>query len=133
MVKIIIVLISLLAVAPSPGPQSDDELAWPLDTLEDLEDLGVRDVDVEVVEHRGKKGLRVTEQAQGEGTSLVLLPDSDFQDGTIEVELAGAPRKDAQPNMRGFVGIAFRLEELERTEYECFYLRPTNGRAADQR
>ena len=34
--------------------------------------------------------------------------------------------------MRGFVGIAFRLEELERTEYECFYLRPTNGRADDQ-
>jgi len=64
--------------------------------------------------------------------ALVLLPGSDFEDGTLEVELAGAPRADAQPNMRGFVGLAFRVEELERTEYECFYLRPTNGRADDQ-
>jgi hypothetical protein len=33
--------------------------------------------------------------------------------------------------MRGFVGIAFRVQ-LGGSRFECFYLRPTNGRANDQ-
>jgi hypothetical protein len=32
---------------------------------------------------------------------------------------------------RGFVGVAFRLRK-DPLRYECFYLRPTNGRAEDQ-
>jgi hypothetical protein len=33
--------------------------------------------------------------------------------------------------MRGFVGIAFRVQNYG-AAFECFYLRPTNGRADDQ-
>src|SRR5688572_33379506 len=33
--------------------------------------------------------------------------------------------------MRGFVGIAFRVQK-QGIGFECFYLRPTNGRADDQ-
>jgi hypothetical protein len=33
--------------------------------------------------------------------------------------------------MRGFVGIAFRVA-AQASRFECFYLRPTNGRADDQ-
>jgi hypothetical protein len=33
--------------------------------------------------------------------------------------------------MRGFVGIAFRVQP-DGAAFECFYLRPTNGRANDQ-
>jgi hypothetical protein len=33
--------------------------------------------------------------------------------------------------LRGFVGIAFRITP-DRSHFECFYLRPKNGRAEDQ-
>src|SRR5262249_27218398 len=53
------------------------------------------------------------------------------KDGTIEVEVAGAPRAGADPGARGFIGVEFRLQP-QASRYECFYLRPTNGRADDQ-
>jgi hypothetical protein len=49
----------------------------------------------------------------------------------IEAEIAGAPRPGLIEGARGFVGIAFRLQDNLRT-YDAFYLRPTNGRADDQ-
>ena len=50
----------------------------------------------------------------------------------IEVEIAGAPRAGTEGGgARGFVGVAFRLQK-DPLRYECFYLRPTNGRAEDQ-
>ena len=39
-------------------------------------------------------------------------------------------RKEAGAQARGFVGVAFRAAAPK--TYECFYLRPTNGRAEDQ-
>lgn len=62
---------------------------------------------------------------------LAIVDDVEFGDGTIEVELAGQPAADAQGGARGFVGVAFRVQEDDET-YDCFYLRPTNGRADDQ-
>jgi hypothetical protein len=62
---------------------------------------------------------------------LALVQDVVFANGTIEVELAGAPEPAAGESTRGFVGIAFRLQEDLQT-YDAFYLRPTNGRAEDQ-
>lgn len=62
---------------------------------------------------------------------LAIVEDVEFGDGTIEVELAGQPAPGAQGGARGFVGVAFRVREDDGT-YDCFYLRPTNGRAEDQ-
>jgi hypothetical protein len=62
---------------------------------------------------------------------LALVRDLEFSSGTIEVELAGAPEPSAGESARGFVGIAFRVQE-DRQTYDAFYLRPTNGRAGDQ-
>jgi hypothetical protein len=62
---------------------------------------------------------------------LALVREVEFSNGTIEVELAGAPEPSAGEAARGFVGIAFRLQEDLQT-YDAFYLRPTNGRAEDQ-
>ena len=62
---------------------------------------------------------------------MAILTGSDFQDGVIEVDIAGEPRKDAPEGSRGFVGIAFRVQP-DNEHYECFYLRPTNGRTDDQ-
>lgn len=62
---------------------------------------------------------------------LVRLNDMLFHNGTIEVMLAGQPMKNASAGARGFVGIAFRIDSAT-SRFECFYLRPTNGRAEDQ-
>jgi hypothetical protein len=89
----------------------------------------------------GKRGLRVTEkmpqasqqpQAQRTtGESLVVIEGLDFANGVIEAEIAGVPAAGAPETARGFVGIAFRLQNDMRT-FEQLYLRPTNGRADDQ-
>lgn len=81
----------------------------------------------------GKKSLQIID-AQPESNSelkLVSIPNTDFHDGVIEVELAGRPMKQASEGARGFVGIAFRIAN-DYSKFECIYLRPTNGRVLDQ-
>lgn len=67
----------------------------------------------------------------GRRDHLALIDGVDFTDGTIEVDLAGEPGPGAAGGARGFVGVAFRVQPDHRT-YDCFYVRPTNGRADDQ-
>lgn len=62
---------------------------------------------------------------------LALVEGLEFSSGTIEVELAGEPGSGAAGGARGFVGVAFRVQP-DRKTYDCFYLRPTNGRSDDQ-
>jgi len=57
------------------------------------------------------------------------VKDAVFHNGGIEVELAGRPVAGASGDARGFIGIAFRLQN---GRFEYIYLRPTNGRADDQ-
>jgi hypothetical protein len=63
------------------------------------------------------------------------LNKTEFQDVVIEIELTGQTSANAGEGARGFVGVAFRVSPgatRDTLEYECFYLRPTNGRAEDQ-
>src|SRR3954471_3623709 len=87
---------------------------------------------------QGKKGLRLTtdeaalKQAGQTGIEqLARIEGVEFANGTIEAEIAGAPSEGASEGARGFVGIAFRLQDDLKT-YDAFYIRPTNGRADDQ-
>ncbi len=80
------------------------------------------------VVYRDLNSIRVI----GEGDqNLVVISDSEFSNGTIEVEMAGAPGVGAGAGARGFVGVAFRASK-DLSHFEAFYLRPTNGRAEDQ-
>jgi hypothetical protein len=64
--------------------------------------------------------------------TFALLKDIDFHNGTIELTLAGQPRKDiVVEGARGFVGIVFRVQK-DTSKFEQFYIRPSNGRAMDQ-
>lgn len=56
---------------------------------------------------------------------------SSFQNGIIEVQLYSKLLPDAPDFARGFIGIAFRIDEND-SEFESFYLRPTNGRTTDK-
>ena len=102
--------------------------ALPLSTVAGLRPIGVT---LEAVEHRGHRAVRVLAQPSFEGHQLVLVPGTSLRDGVIEAQLAGRPAAGAGEGARGFVGIAFRVGE-DGSRFECFYLRPTNGRADDQ-
>jgi hypothetical protein len=103
--------------------------------------LQPHDVTVEAVTYHGRKGVQVMPAApadaepvapkNGEGGGIVVLPETSFHNGTIEVDLAGKPRAGAPSDARGFVGVAFRVA-ADPSKYECVYIRPTNGRADDQ-
>lgn len=102
---------------------------WPLDSTTPMSMVHLKP---EVTAYKGRQGLKLvnTAGADNSGSGLAALSESDFEDGTIEVDLAGLPRAGAMEAARGFIGVAFRLQDA--THYECFYIRPTNGRADDQ-
>ena len=98
-----------------------------------LDKLELHNVKGEPVTYLSRKAMRVTDDAphaDDEGR-FAVVPGTSFQDGTIEVDLTGDTAPDAPANLRGFVGIAFRVT-ADRSQFECFYLRPKNGRSDDQ-
>jgi hypothetical protein len=100
-----------------------------LDTADGLKLIGL---EAEAVEYEGKKAVRLVRSPGAGGEAvLAIVPGIDFIDGTIEVDLVGQPLAGAGGFARGFVGVAFRVAS-DISAFECFYLRPTNGRADDQ-
>jgi hypothetical protein len=88
----------------------------------------------ETVTHRGARAVKLVPAPESAGRDegvLALLAGPEFHDGTIQVDVAGAPRSDAPADSRGFIGVSFRTSEHGESS-EVIYLRPTNGRADDQ-
>ena len=113
--------------------ESWDRKIFPLTSLEGIDLMNVK---AEPIMYQGREGIRIVkgikENAGERPQLLVIISDTDFRNGTIKLELAGQPAPDAPEGSRGFIGIAFRVQNKGLLEYECFYLRPTNGRAMDQ-
>ncbi|QNA44774.1 family 16 glycoside hydrolase [Lacibacter sediminis] len=63
--------------------------------------------------------------------TFVKVKGIQFSNGTIEVKVLSRLLKNAPVFSRGFIGIAFRINE-NNTKFESIYIRPTNGRANDQ-
>jgi hypothetical protein len=100
--------------------------------LDSLSSLELRNVEAEAVTYKGRRAVRLVEGGPKiDGHAIAILRDSTFRDGVIETEISGALLPDAPGDFRGFVGIAFRVQP-DGSAFECFYLRPTNGRADDQ-
>jgi len=130
MSKILLSFLIIFSCVYGQNEQSIDKKEFSLESVEGLELINVK---AEVVNHKDKTGIQIT-KADGEikGGTLVIIPGINFKNGTITIELTGEPAPDADPNMRGFVGVAFRLNPEDYSQYECFYLRPTNARADNQ-
>jgi len=114
-----------VSLAFAPGAASD------LLAPERLERVNVA---AEAALYRGKPAVRLVEAAgvPTDAETLAVVPGTRFRDGTLELEIAGAPRAGTEAGgARGFVGIAFHLQK-DPLRYECFYLRPTNGRTDEQ-
>lgn len=109
----------------SSGPDEARPLEIPLTSTQNLLLLGMK---AEIATHRGRRALHLKEEGSGE---IVLVPGTEFRNGTIEVDVAGAPAANARPDMRGFIGVVFR-SQADASKFEYFYIRPTNGRADDQ-
>lgn len=96
-------------------------------SIDNLKEVHVK---AEKAKFKGKNAIRVVGAESGE--QVAIIKDFDFKNGVIEIDVAGQPLPGTDPSFRGFIGIAFRVQQSDTIRYECFYLRPTNGRAEDQ-
>jgi hypothetical protein len=93
--------------------------------------LEAKNATVAPINYKGRSAVQVIANPDAaNATSYAVVKGASFQNGTIEVDLAGQPAAGAATAARGFIGIAFRMQPDGR--YEYIYLRPTNGRADDQ-
>jgi hypothetical protein len=120
-----------------PAAASAQDKRYP---LESVEGLRLHNASAEPAVLEGRKGLKATiseetlrnsERTKTYAQGLLRIEGLDFSNGVIEAEVAGALAPGAGAEARGFIGIAFRVQEDLQT-YDAFYLRPTNGRADDQ-
>lgn len=82
----------------------------------------------------GKDTIRVTKDPKVtdvDEATFARLMDYDFKNGIIEVKVMSRLLENAPDFARGFIGVAFRIDE-KNSKFECMYIRPTNGRAEDQ-
>jgi hypothetical protein len=101
--------------------------------LESPEGLTLLRAGAEPVTFQGRRGLRLhsLDLDGPDDVLLAIVEGMEFRDGEIELEVAGSPLPDAPPDMRGFIGLSFRVSP-DGSRSEDLYLRPTNGRAEDQ-
>jgi hypothetical protein len=82
----------------------------------------------------GKRAIRVIKspkvRADDEAT-FVKINDLNFNDGIIAVKVLSRLLPDAPPHARGFIGLAFRINE-DNSRFESIYVRPLNSIAEDQ-
>ncbi len=79
----------------------------------------------------GKRSLKVIDSGGNSEVKFVKINNLDFKNGIIEIDVSGKPSENSFQQARGFVGLAFRINN-DNSKFECIYLRPTNGRANDQ-
>ena len=111
--------------APAPATQTPQNFA-----LTDLKDLTVTGGKAEIVEYEGRKCVRLTTTPSGE-EMFAFLNGIQFQDGTIEADIAMKATTPPGYRMPGFIGIAFRARP-DASHYEMFYLRPGNSLSENQ-
>jgi hypothetical protein len=110
------------------GPRSVD--VGTQETLS-LDRLELRGVTAAATRFEGRDAIRLLEVNSSREGGMAVLKGVSFQNGTIEMDVAGRRGPHAAPDDRGFIGLAFRIRPGGEP-YEYIYLRPENGRALDQ-
>jgi hypothetical protein len=124
MIKIGMLLFLVLSVI--------DNVAQPVQL--NKEALHASKVEMSFTNLKGKMVVRVAKDTTVKDideATFAKLNNMVFEDGTIEVKVLSRLLKTAKPDDRGFIGVAFRINE-DNSKFECFYIRPTNGRADQQ-
>ena len=82
----------------------------------------------------GKKAIKVIKSStvtEVDEPTFARVKVIDFTNGTIEVKVLSRLLPNAPELARGFIGIAFRINDST-SKFESIYIRPTNGRAENQ-
>ena len=126
-------LLLVLVIVATPVAGEENLITLPLN---DAAQVKPHNVTVKAVRYRDSDALEVRQTGPYRGfdtDTFAFVPGLDFHDGTIEVDVAGSSLADAPANARGFIGVAFRIDEQGGTfGCEGLYIRPSNGRASDQ-
>lgn len=107
-------------------------------TLDSTTKLAVTNGRALWVDYRGRRALKlaplVGHERDTDQEMVALLTESDFRNGVIEVDVAGARRSgysttEDSTGYKGFIGVSFRVRG---DTAERFYLRPENARTTNQ-
>jgi hypothetical protein len=116
---------ALLVVGPQPAGWAADEKD------SDLQAVGAF---VDATKVGEKEAIRVVKDPaikKDDEPTFAKRTETRFANGTIEVKVLSRLLKDAPAHARGFIGVAFRINE-DNSKFECIYVRPLNARADDQ-
>ena len=73
------------------------------------------------------KVVKAEKNMEFDENTYAKLIDSSFHNGIIEVKMLSRLLSNAPDFARGFIGIAYRINDDDK-KFESFYVRPTNGR-----
>jgi hypothetical protein len=107
------------------------------------QDFDLHNVKGEVVQFQGENVLKLERditkwpfdinnvESTVDGPTFAKLMGLDMKNGTIEVKVLSHIMENSPfPAARGFIGVGFRVDG--QNNFDCIYLRPSNGRADDQ-
>ncbi len=77
------------------------------------------------------KAIKDSSVKEADEPTFAKIKGINFKNGTIEVKVLSRLLKNAPDFARGFIGVAFRINDSN-TKYECIYLRPVNAMVDDQ-
>ncbi|WP_343657994.1 family 16 glycoside hydrolase [Chryseobacterium sp.] len=89
---------------------------------------------MQIVNLKGENVVRVVKDStvkEADQPTFVKIKNTNFKNGSIEVDVLSRLLTTATPTDRGFIGLAFRIDDTN-SKFESIYIRPTNGRAEDQ-
>jgi hypothetical protein len=72
-------------------------------------------VKLEDVAYKGKKAVRVI--ALDGAETMAIIRDKAFENGVIEIDVAGTTLSTASVTARGFIGLAFRVRRTDSVRY----------------
>jgi hypothetical protein len=131
----LLTLLSLLSIVSAAKQTQTSRSKLTLDSATKLELINT---DAKWMEYRGRHALHLgplpgQERAMNQEL-MAVLSESDFKDGAIEIDLAGARRAGYSTagdttGFKGMIGVTFRIQGEKR---ETIYVRPENARLSDQ-
>lgn len=107
---------------------------FPQEVKFDKKNLEAINVSMSIEKLKGKDVVKVIKDStvkEPDEPTFVKIKGIEFKNGTIEVSVLSKLLPNAHPSARGFIGVAFRIDDQNST-FESIYIRPTNGRAEDQ-
>jgi hypothetical protein len=132
--SLVLILLAVVVVSST----QETKLSGPALTLDSNTKFELVNAEVKWVDYRGQHALHFVplpghEQAQNE-IMMAVLRDSDFKDGTIELDVAGSRRAgySTVEDVRGFKGVIGMSFRVDGKKSETFYVRPENSRLENQ-